>query len=318
MAALILGAANPARAGHYELDAGMPTGSGTQVTTASPGSPSWPSTITQQLTALTFGGEANRGTIVYSASDTYRFHWVTDAGMSITDDPPVTDVWEVPYTIQINGSYAANSNIGGSMNGTVTITSDQGGGSYSASGTGTPLIMDPNAGQPSSSWAWNPTTPVGDSAISVQLILEGEAPAITVTGTGSGTAVDDVSLAMNLISGSPAAKKEAIWHKYPGVNKTFSTGAPITPNGIWRGFTNTNYKIKCLWKGPSSSGSMLGWRGPAAGVDNTSLSWDGYPIPLDVDGVYNSIAELWRAVEGVPVKKVADQTRPLTASSAAP
>jgi hypothetical protein len=247
-AACLLLWAGPARAGHYEIDANQPTGSGTVTVTAEPNnsyhySGYYPAPAPQSLSSLGFYADAAYGTIDYEASETWSFHWVPDMGMTIEQDPPVDDTWEITYTRQISFSFPPQGyDLPGSGGGWISVEADE----YGGTGEAIPAVWDYmtliEPRQENTSWT-------GTAEVVVGFVLSGANPSVTITARGGGTVDEEMVLAMSLGGGQPAQASEMIRHTRPlddndpGVNQTYPVNQSVDVYGEWRGINGQQYRI---------------------------------------------------------------------------
>jgi len=246
--------AAPARAGHYELDANQPTGSGSVEETSAADysfhfSHHYPPSPAQTLSNLNFCATTAYGSITYSASQTYNFHWVPDEGMTIDEDPPVEESWEIVYQLWVTyGLPPDGYDPPGSGAASLTV----GAQTYSKDCQVTQAVLDyMTVVEPRRV----DITESGEAEAVVEFFLNGPNPSVPITASGSGAVDDEMDLMMSLMAGSPSGGREDVHHKnaypkaYPPYTyDTLGNTSDVPVVARWLGIAGKYYKVYSSYK----------------------------------------------------------------------
>jgi hypothetical protein len=301
----LLFAAGPAAAGQYVIDSNQPTGSGSVTVTAAQNnsyhySGYYPAPSPQSLTNLNFSAATAYGTITYTASETWSFHWEPDPGMTIQQDPPVDDAWEISYEAGINfGNPGPAYDQAGE--GTASITVDA--SMYDGEAEVIPAVYDymTEISPREENYLFD-----GEPIIVIGFELTGENPSITITASGSGTVDGEMELIMSLGGVNPYPASEMIRHDQPlddndpGINQTYPVNQAVDVLGGWRGLNGSWYKIEQFWRKQIPGtlkifvpiGTQFDTNPPQA--DGANHGWTGYDITPTSTGWWTSKVNLKR------------------------
>jgi hypothetical protein len=282
LAAVFLAAiwATPARAGQYELVGS--TGSGTISVTGDYGN------YSLNLTGITCGAGTKRGSISFSATETFTFQWVRDidpmTGLPDPNDDPVPEAMEAEFGCFMAGfqfsewayedgtgslSVSGTGNL--SFSGTATGTAESGG----MMGGGTP-------------WSYSESF-TGEPTVLYGFVLTEEEEQITLSVTGSASATGDMEVFVDSVL-IGFRRAESITHTLPTPNQTISSptgSATLTPAGTWKGAKGASYTTKFFFQRSSESDptwTANGTGGGTGGGSKTSIAWTAGTFILDEGG----------------------------------
>lgn len=296
---LLLFGSDPANAGQYVLDANQPTGSGSVTVTAAQNysyhySGYYPAPGPTTLTSLSFGAATAYGDITYSASETFSFHWEPAEGMTIEQDPPVEEAWQVTYQATINFGFPPQG-YDQEGAGSASLTID--GSVYSGTAEAIPAVYDyMTLIEP----RHENVTMDGDAEVTVSFLLEGPNPTVTIQASGHGAVDGEVELSMGLGRNNPAPGNEMITHASPidHPQTTYPVNQPVDVHGKWKGLSGSQYEIlqglKVTSQGLTAYTNVAVFDTNPPTSDGSIHTWTGNDVTPTITGHPSSIVILRR------------------------